>query len=95
MKDHVTSLGSQSKVSNAKAFYYFEDKNRLWALTNNRIEVLDGNLGYITSISFNVDTTNLEVLNWYVDKNSNIQILFSRSADGSQFFIAATPSDNK
>lgn len=95
LKDHVTSLGSQSKVSNAVAFYYFEDKNRLWALTNNRIEVLDGSLAYITSIPFNVDTTNLEVLNWYVDKNGNVQVLFSKASDGSQFFIPVTPSDNK
>jgi hypothetical protein len=46
----------------------------------------------IASIPFNIDATNIEVVNWYVDKDGSIEILITRSADGSQFFLTAIPS---
>jgi hypothetical protein len=56
---------------------------------------MDSDLMPITSIVFNIDTTNIEVMNWYVDKNGVFEILITRVADGSQFFLTATPSENR
>lgn len=61
-------------------------------MTDKQIEVLDSDLMPIASIPFNIDATNIEVVNWYVDKDGSIEILITRSADGSQFFLTAIPS---
>lgn len=93
--DHVKPLGTSDALVNVKAYYFFEDKNRLWALTDSKIHVTDGSLAYVSSIGFDFANSSITAKNWYVDGNNNVQVLFTNDTDENQFFVELTPSEDR
>lgn len=88
-------IGASDALIGVKAYYFFEDKNRLWALSDSKIHITDGALTYVTSVAFDFANNSITAQNWFVDGNGNIQVLFSNGTDDNQFFLEVTPSDDK
>lgn len=94
LKDHVTYL-PVSNVSRARGFHYFEDKNRLWSLTDTGIRISDGNLVNVGSIPYKFTSEVVKANTWAIDKDGKVQILMTNNSNGYQFFVSVAPSDSK
>lgn len=86
---------ASSNVSRARGFQYFEDKNKLWSLTDTAIRITDGSLTDVGSISYKFTSDTVQANTWAIDKDGKILILMTNSSGGNQFFVSVTPSDNK
>lgn len=82
-------------MSRARGFQYFEDKNKLWSLTDTAIRITDGSLTDVGSISYKFTSATVRANTWAIDKDGKVQILMTNSSGGYQFFVSVTPSDNK
>lgn len=93
--DHVYGIGTSDALTGVKAYNFFENAKRLWALTNSKIHITDASSNYISNIGFDFAKDGIVAENWYVDGNNNIRILFTNGTVDNQFIVEVIPADDK